>query len=475
MKNKLYLRLFFSVASVFLAGLLLFAGTMVFALASQQETERFDQLRNEALSIAESLQQVDKGQNYSDEIKRMASAFSNLNDSTVFFVNRSGLVSVCSDSINHVDCPHTDLTLDAATLRAVFTKGRYESTDDFGGIYDCAYHTVGVPILGQSASFDMAVFVSAKVDYHLDTFAEILGVCLVPFLASLAVIFLVVFLISRNTMRPIREISEATKAMANGDFRCRVSETRRDEIGELARHFNKMAESLGALENMSNSFVTNVSHDLKTPMTTIAGFVDGILDGTIPQSEHRRYLSIVSDEVKRLSNTVNTMLNLAKIQSGMTDISYTQVDLADLVFRVVLSFEHALTEKGIDVLGLDSMNPAFLDGDENLLFQALYNLVDNAVKFTQPGGYISFSISENNSDLELYIKNSGDGIPEKDLQHVFERFYKTDKSRSEDKSGAGVGLYIVKTIVENHGGTVTVKSAEGQYTQFCIRLSKTHK
>lgn len=467
-------KLFVSTALLVLIGLILFVALSALSFSSRMQTDRLNYLRDEAKSIAESLNSTDADTVYSDEVKRLALAFSKANDSIVFFVNRSGLVTICSESLNNQDCAHNGMTVNSEAVNDVFVRAKHESTGDFYGFYDSDHYVVGVPIVSSKGDLYTAVFVSAKVEDHYDVYFDTVASSLIPVAIVLIIMWSVLFVISKNTLRPLRDMSEATKAMANGDFSKRVTVRRHDEIGELASSFNKMAESLEALEYMSNSFVTNVSHDLKTPMTTISGFVDGILDGTIPKELHNKYLSIVSIEVKRLSNTVNTMLELSKIESGMSELSLAPVDLYDLVCRIAFSFEYSLSEKDIAVLGLDTDERCIADCDERMMYQVIYNLFDNAVKFTQRGGYISVSFSENNSAVMLYIKNSGEGISQKDIAHIFERFYKTDKSRSEDKRGSGVGLCIVKSIVSNHGGNVTVKSVEGQYTEFCITLNKPH-
>ncbi len=472
MRNRLFNRLFISTALSVLIGFVLLVLLSAFSFSSKTEAERLNTLRDEAKAIAESLNLTDSETVYSDEVKRLALAFSDANDSAVFFVNRSGLVTICSESLNNDACVHAGNTINKKVVNDVFVRAKHESTGDFYGLYDSDHYVVGIPVVSSYGDLYTAVFVSAQVDDHYDIYFDTIAFSLIPAFIVLVLVWLVLFLISRNTLRPLREMSEATKAMANGDFSRRVTVRRQDEIGELAVSFNKMASSLGELEYMSNSFVTNVSHDLKTPMTTIAGFVDGILDGTIPNELHNKYLSIVSVEVKRLSSTVNTMLELSKIDSGMSKLCLTPVDLFDLVCRVALSFEYSLTEKDIAVLGLDADERFVANCDERMMYQVIYNLFDNAVKFTQRGGYISVSFSENNSAVMLYIKNSGEGISQKDIAHIFERFYKSDKSRSEDINGSGVGLYIVKNIVSNHGGDITVKSVEGQYTEFCITLNK---
>lgn len=474
MRNRLDIKLFITTFVIVLIGFVMVALFSAFAFSSYTEQNKFDTLRKEAESIADSLVLSDSGITYSDDIKKLASAFSKVNGESVFFVNRSGLVTVCSDSLNHKKCPHEGVTLNREVVNAVFFNAKYENIGDFYGIYDEEHFIYGVPIVSSSGDYYSAVFVSAKNESYLDVYFNTFRYILVPVVFVLIIICVVLLFISRNITRPLREISEASKAMANEDYSKRVVCNRRDEIGELADCFNRMAESLSALEYMSSSFVTNVSHDLKTPMTTISGFVDGILDGTIPHDQQHNYLTIVSDEIKRLSKTVNTMLELAKVESGVAQINRQPVDLFELVCKIVLSFEHSLSSKDIAVVGLDNDVKCIVECDEQMIYQAIYNLFDNAVKFTQRGGYISINFSENNSSFMLYIKNSGAGISESDIPHVFERFYKSDKSRSIDSRGSGVGLYIVRNIIKNHGGEITVKSSEGQYAEFCITLEKPH-
>ena len=217
---------------------------------------------------------------------------------------------------------------------------------------------------------------------------------------------------------------------------------------------------------MHRSFIENVSHELKTPMTTIAGFIDGILDGTIPYDKQKHYLRIVSDEVRRLSRMVATMLNLAKFEAGELKVNPSKFSLTDLVCRTLIPLEQLITNKQIEIRGLEDCDSVELTADRDMLSQAVYNLIDNAIKFTNPGGYIEFRIAEKDGRVFFSIRNSGAGIPMNDLPHIFERFYKSDKSRSMDRKGTGLGLYIVKTIVSMHHGQIVAKSAEGEYTEF---------
>ena len=288
--------------------------------------------------------------------------------------------------------------------------------------------------------------------------------------AAFILAFVVVGLFSYRLVKPLRQMSAAAKSFGDGDFSIRVPVTSNDEIGQLATAFNNMADSLSGSESMNRSFVANVSHELKTPMTTIAGFIDGILDGTIPPERQSHYLHIVSDEVKRLSRLVRTMLNLSRIDNGELKLRPNDFDISETVLSTVLTFEKSIDEKKIDIRGLDTLQPMQVHGDEDLLHQVVYNLVENAVKFTNTEGYISFNVSDSIDRIVVTIENSGSGIQSDELPRVFEKFYKTDKSRSQDKNGMGLGLYLVRTIIKLHGGDISVSSVVNEYTRFSFYI-----
>jgi signal transduction histidine kinase len=275
-------------------------------------------------------------------------------------------------------------------------------------------------------------------------------------------------------------MARATKKYAQGDFSYRVKKREDDELGALAESFNSMAISLATLESSRRSFVANVSHELKTPMTSIGGFIDGMLDGTIPPEQQTRYLGLVSAEVKRLSRLVTGMLNLSKIEAGELRLNRTEFDISELLFNTALSFERLMAEKKIELVGLEDLQPCKLRGDQDLLHQVFYNLIDNAVKFTPPGGRIEFYVQSHNAVRAGHsrreaifcfgLRNTGVGVASEELERIFERFYKTDKSRSYDVRGAGLGLSLVKTIVEMHGGSVKAASDGENYTEFAVLL-----
>jgi signal transduction histidine kinase len=205
-------------------------------------------------------------------------------------------------------------------------------------------------------------------------------------------------------------------------------------------------------------------------MTTIGGFIDGILDGTIEQEKQHYYLSIVSDEVKLLSRLVQSMLSMARLESGEFVLKPELFDLRELLFTIVVSQEQRIEKQNLSIEGLDSLQNVSVNADKDLIHQVIYNLVDNAIKFNCENGKISFSLKNEGQKVVFTIRNTGDGIPEKDMPLVFERFYKVDKSRSNVKNSTGLGLYIVKTIVTAHGGTITVSGRENDLTSFTVTL-----
>lgn len=237
-----------------------------------------------------------------------------------------------------------------------------------------------------------------------------------------------------------------------------------------------MASALSVLESSRRSFVANVSHELKTPMTTIGGFIDGMLDGTIPPEKHGEYLQIVSNETKRLSRLVTSMLNLSKIEAGELEPKRTEFDISSLIIDCLLSFEQEIEKKNIGIAGLDTIGQVKILADRDMLYQVVYNLVDNAVKFTNENGKITVSAGEKErNQLFVSIENTGEGVSSEEIGKIFERFYKVDKSRSYDVKSAGLGLYLCKTIVELHGGQIYAESVEGQFTRFTIIFDKIKK
>lgn len=267
-------------------------------------------------------------------------------------------------------------------------------------------------------------------------------------------------------------MAAAARRFSHGDFSVRVSGTERsDEIGALATAFNEMAESLEQSEQRRSDFISNVSHELKTPMTSISGFADGILDGTIPPEKQRGYLETISSETKRLNRLVRRMLDVSRMQSaGPAEMRKKSFDAGELLLETLLVFEKKIEEKGLDVDIQLPEDPIITLGERDAINQVIYNLLENAVKFSTPGSTLGVSLFKQDGKAYISVKNHGETISQEDLALIFERFHKTDRSRSQDRDGVGLGLYIVKTIIGSHGEDISVTSRDG-ITEFVFSLT----
>ncbi len=400
-------------------------------------------------------------------------------DSDIFFSNHEGKVIICREDFLYNFTQGTEGCLVHGGYRIpveimnTVKKGGYFSVKEIPGLFTEETFFAGYPVYVHG-QFIGAFFASSPVRPKLIEYASNMGgLFLTSALLASALSFIVIYAFTAKLTSPLRQMSIATKAYAQGDFSKRVKAHGSDELAALCRSFNQMATALSVLESSRRSFVANVSHELKTPMTTIGGFIDGMLDGTIPQEKYPEYLGIVSAEVKRLSRLVTSMLNLSKIEAGELDIKLVKFDISQLIINCMLTFEQEIEKKNININGFEEMKQTMVYADRDMIYQVVYNLVDNAVKFTEENGTISVYINEDKKDkVFVSIENTGEGIAPEETGRIFERFYKVDKSRSYDIKSAGLGLYLCKTIVEMHDGKILVDSEKGKYTRFTFILSK---
>ena len=394
------------------------------------------------------------------------------NDTLIVFINSDNetICCTCEDYAVKNTCRHTENSFPADFLKKT-ENGRVNEVTWMGSVFTELNYVTAQRVQNVVDSSLIGYVIVASAASSLTGFlGELAKIYLFSAVVPVAVMFFVLYFVTRRWNKPIVLMSEAAKAMAKGDFSKRIPVTSDDEIGALAKSFNQMTNSLVELENMRRGFIANVSHELRTPMTTIGGFIDGIIDGTIEGEQHQHYLKIVSNEVKRLTRLVQTMLSLSKLEAGEIKIQPTDFDFRKLVLEIVISQEQRIESRKLNIVGLDTLESYNLYADRDLIYQAVYNLCDNAIKFTNEGGTISFSAIREGNMLNFKIRNTGIGIPEKDLSFVFDRFYKGDKSRSQVKDSTGLGLYIVKTIVKIHHGAVFVSSKENEYTEFGVSL-----
>ncbi len=283
-----------------------------------------------------------------------------------------------------------------------------------------------------------------------------------------------IYFITERISSPLNNMTTAAKKFGKGDFSTRVVVYGSDEVAALGNAFNNMADSLENLEKMRSSFLASVSHDLRTPMTTIAGFIDGIMSGAIPADKQEYYLQIISSEIHRLSRLVSQIFDISRLESGDRKMNFTTFDVVEVARIVLLSFEQKIEEKKLDVSFIaDNEDGMQVFADKDAIHQVLYNLCHNAIKFSREEGRLEIKISGIDSkQLRVSVYDEGQSISSEESQKIFERFYKTDQSRGLDKTGVGLGLYISKTIIDAHGETISVSSVENKSCEFSFTLKK---
>lgn len=469
---KKYIRI---TSLVILISFLILSLVMLIFISRYWQDERRDMLRKSAENVstiaASNAITLSRGVYQIDELRMRSfmTAFAENIDSDIFLANSDGQILMAAyGSGGKVDASRR---VDGDIMREALGN-RYDTKGILGGVYSEAHYIVGVPIVAMNGNTIGAVFTAYNVSYFNVFRVDLMKIFIYTMLAAYLVAFCVMWLFSYRLVQPLRVMAAAARCFGEGNFSVRVPVTSQDEIGQLAAAFNSMAGSLASGESVRRNFIANVSHELKTPMTTIAGFIDGILDGTIPPEKQSHYLKIVSQEVKRLSRLVRTMLDLSRIDSGEMKLRPARFDLTNTVLVSLLSFEDAIDAKKIEVRGLEDAESVFVDGDPDMIHQVVYNLIDNAVKFTNEGGYIEIRIRSLTDKTVVSVENSGAGIAPDELPLVFDRFYKTDKSRSQDKNGMGLGLFIVKTIIQQHGGEIRAESVVNEYCRFVFWLPK---
>lgn len=339
----------------------------------------------------------------------------------------------------------------------------------FRQIFSTPMLTVGIPIIvdGQVQS---AVFLHTPLMELKNTLKTVYFVIWMSAFFAIFISAIIIYYFSdRILIRPLNKINKTAKNIAKGEFDKRVSLESDDEIGDLAVSFNYMADSLQNLEDMRRSFIANISHELRSPMTSINGFITGMIDGTIPQERWTYYLNIVHDEIKRLMRLINEILDLARIESGEFSVNMGVFDLNELIRQRIIKFEEKINKRNIEVNVKLIENKLKVKGDKDRIDQVLTNLIDNAIKFVKDEGLIEIKTDIKDRKVVVHVYNNGPAIPKDEIKYIWERFHKVDKARQKG-GGTGLGLSIVRQIINKHGETIWVESGDFG-TRFSFTLS----
>ena len=381
---------------------------------------------------------------------------------------------VATGGENHAQISR-ELQLPSGMVELLRRASPVSRTEDFAPLLGEVRLVYAVPIFATDGQFYGAVVVTSSTEEWTGLIDVMSKTIIMSSLWIMLAALIAVYFISERVTAPLQDMSRAARDFAAGNFDTRVTVYGNDEIAELGMAFNQMATSWQNLDSVRNTFLSNVSHDLRTPMTTIAGFIDGIRDGVIPPEKQAHYLDIVSTEVHRLSRLVASLLDLSRIQAGDRKFVMKSFDICEMARQIIISCEHRLEEKNLQVEFVCDEDHMLVHADYDAIYQILYNLCDNAIKFSYEGAVYRVSIEqcpERKGKIRVSVYNQGDGIAPEDIPFVFERFYKGDKSRGLDKKGAGLGLYIAKTIIAAHHEEIWVSSEYQTDCRFTFTLTK---
>ena len=470
--KSIYFKNFAATAAMVLFSFLILGTAFVFLGRSYVISEYRGNMVSNAEEVSHAAQAlVRSGDLASWDLRMVISTLAQSTGNHIFITDTDGTVVSCS--CRNIACEHLGRTLTGSAVTQLRSDGKLNLITSLGGFYSSAHYVVAQPItIGSAARIVGYVFVTTNSAAIISGWRTFLWVFLAASAAVMMIALLLSLVTSKRMAQPLDEMAVAAKKFAHGDFSARVTDDgRTDEVGALISAFNTMADSLETSEERRNAFIANVSHELKTPMTTIAGFADGILDGTIPKDQEDKYLVTIADETRRLSRLVRSMLDMSRMESTGEDLTRRrEFDISDKIVSAMLSFEARANDKQLDVDLQLPEDPMLVLGDPDAITRVLYNLMDNAVKFAAPGSTLCVSLWKAEGKAYVSVRDHGETIPADDLPFIFDRFHKSDRSRSLDRDGVGLGLYLVKSILDAHGEDIAVTSRDGE-TEFVFTLT----
>lgn len=468
--KSIYFRNFLATATLVLCCFTIIGAAFFFLGRSYLINNTRDNMNASADEVVRAAAAVSREQSLSSWSLRMTiSPIANSTDCHIFISDQDGLVLSCSDLVPY--CEHTGKQLDRTVVNTLHVEKGLDRLTTLAGFYPEQRFVVAKPIEADGSIIGY-VFVSSDNAGVMDTWKTFIGVALTVGVAVMLIAMLMSLIFSKKMAEPLDQLTVASRKFALGDFSVRVenADRRDDEIGTLLDSFNNMANSLERSDRKRQELIANISHELRTPMTTIAGFADGIIDGTIPREQEDKYLRKIADETRRLARLVRNMLDLSQAETKAIDKSKrNKFDLSELLLQTLLSFESRAKEKNLDVDPQLPEDPIIVFAERDSITQVLYNLTDNAVKFAAVGSTITIRLYKRDGKAYVSIKDRGETIPEDDLPLIFDRFHKSDRSRSMDKDGVGLGLYLVKRIINSHDEDIVVTSRDG-VTEFVFTL-----
>lgn len=350
--------------------------------------------------------------------------------------------------------------------------GVFAMTGNFYGVFPEQMLSFGMPVDGKTPSGAGIVVVHAPFSEVLNITQTMFLNFLVPVLVIIVLSMIGLLLLARRILKPINQLNYAAKEYATGNFDVKTGIETNDEIGELASNLEYMASELSKLDEYRKSFVANISHDFRSPLTSIKGYIEAMLDGTIPKENQDRYLNIVLSETQRLTKLTSSMLEMNQNDAQGLKLNYINFNVMEIIDSTSDIFEGTCKERYIVIRKVCNVENPMVRADKTRIQQVVYNLVDNAIKFSPHGSTITLSVNALDDKILVSVKDSGQGISKEQQNKVWDRFYKVDESRGKDKKGSGLGLAIIKEIIRAHGEEITLNSTPGKGSEFIFTLKR---
>lgn len=470
MRKSITTRYFYSTAILLLCSIALMGFIQLYLsmgyFRTENEATLLQTVDNTILVMQEASDLSDTEKERVEDVTRGIVITSRATGTMIFCADAQGSIILCSATD---PSRYLGLNLPAKALGPA-RSGVYTELGTLNGLLDSRCYVAGKPMLDADGQLQGYVFAASDARALSEYVANLVSTFILSAGLMLMVSSVLSIVLTSRMTTPLRRISDAAKKFGSGDFSARVPVEGEDELAQLAVTFNNMASNLEKIDSSRHSFMGNIAHELRTPMTTIKGFVDGILDGTIPPEMQNHYLQLVSEETGRLARLIQNMLDLSKLESGEYQVNARMFNIWETLTGVALAAEQRINDGMIELEGLTMDEKVLVYADPDLIHQVAYNLLDNAIKFTPAGGTIRFSVEKLGPEAEISIWNSGQGISPEALPYVFERFYKEDRSRGLHARGSGLGLNICKVLVNLAGGQIRVESQQGEWCRFVFTL-----
>lgn len=364
---------------------------------------------------------------------------------------------------------NTEETIMIEGFDPAVVSGSYYLKDNFFGSFEEDVITVMAPITSYYTIKGYVVIHTAVKDINA-TATTIQNICYITLAILYVLSFIILIFFTVFVYRPLKKITDAAEHYADGNYHYELSVDNNDEMGYLAASLNYMANTIASHEDDQKKFVANVSHDFRSPLTSIRGFLEAMIDGTIPPEMHEKYLNIVLNETDRLTKLTNSLLTLNNLNTKGMLLELTDFNINQVIRQTAASFEGSCRSRNIAIALSLTGDEMIVHADTEKIKQVLYNLIDNAIKFSHHDSVVTVGTTVRKNKLFISVKDTGVGIPKDEVKLIFNRFYKSDSSRGKDKKGTGLGLSIVKEIINAHNENINVISTEGEGTEFIFSL-----